>query len=438
MTVEELKSKAIEMVNTAEKEERDLSAEELKTIETLKEEIRNANSANTTSDKPDDTDSDKKDEVKAEEKKDKEEDKTDDADSKEEDKEESEEDKKESEDKNNDSSEEDKKKEDRNNNLKFKTMKKEFRLLNAINDVVKGNHFDDVTNAVINEGKEEMRSAGLNADGNIMLPSEKRSLTVTDTDGQTVAVDIDNMLAPLRDNLVMVQAGAHYLSGLKNNVRIPVLGKGAAKWASEVGQASDFGATITSKELKPHRLTTTLSVSRQFLMQDSADAENVLRADIINAIAEKLQQTVLGTVTDDPTAPKGILADSGKTVATFADVCDFESEADDANVGEKRAYILSNKAKAAFRAMAKSTKNTQLVMEGGEIDGTPAYATSSVAGKKFAYGDFSALYVAQFGGLSIITDIYSRAAYDEVVLTVSGYFDAVVVRDGAIKVGQIA
>ena len=137
--------------------------------------------------------------------------------------------------------------------------------------------------------------------------------------------------------------------------------------------------------------------------------------------------------------PAGIFNGATPTTATtFADICKIEGAVDDANVGGNRAYIVSNKAKAGLRNMAKSAKSTQLVMENGEIDGTPVYATSSVEGTNFAYGDFSNLVIAQWGGIDLIVDSISQSTSGCVRLVINAYFDAVVVRPEAIAFGTLA
>ena len=98
---------------------------------------------------------------------------------------------------------------------------------------------------------------------------------------------------------------------------------------------------------------------------------------------------------------------------------------------------MSNKAKAAFRNMAKSTKSTELVYNGGTIDGTTVYNTSNVAGNGVAYGDFSQLAIGQWGAIDLTVDPFTKAAEGKVRLVVNAYFDAKVLRADAIKVATV-
>lgn len=330
------------------------------------------------------------------------------------------------------------KKDKRQSNINI--MNKEFRLISAINSIANNRNLNEVDSAVISAGATAMRNAGISTSGQIQLSAEKRTLSVATADG-VVETEVENILAPLRDNSVLINAGAKYLTNLSGNVKLPVMGKGNVTWEGEVASAKDAGNTITAKELKPKRLTAFVDVSKQFLIQDSADAEATLRADIVNAIGEKLQQTILGTAVGSETQPNGIFsidASAVTSVTTFKDVCDLEAKVDDSNAGANRCYLVSNKAKAGLRNMAKSTKSTELVMQNGEIDGTKVYATSSIADKYIAYGDFSNLVIGQWGGIDLVVDQYTVAKEGCVRLVINCYFDAVVTRPEAIAIAKLA
>ena len=104
-----------------------------------------------------------------------------------------------------------------------KTMK-EFSLLKAIDDVANNRQLDEQAQEIINAGKAEFRFAGQNPQGQIVLPMETRgaiSATVATAGQEIVAEDKLGILEPLRASLVMVQAGATYLTGLTGNVSIP-------------------------------------------------------------------------------------------------------------------------------------------------------------------------------------------------------------------------
>ena len=197
-----------------------------------------------------------------------------------------------------------------NNNVKRnKTMENKFSLINAINAVVNNRNLDESAQEVVNAGIAEMRKSGQSFSGQIILPVEERATiqaTVTDHGEEAVAEDKLNILEPLRNRLVLTQAGATYMTGLVGNVSIPTYSGTNVAWKGEVAAASDGAGTFDEVELSPKRLTAYLDISKQFLIQDSVSAEAMLKNDIVRALAEKLESTILGNEAGSATQPAGI------------------------------------------------------------------------------------------------------------------------------------
>ena len=316
-------------------------------------------------------------------------------------------------------------------------MKKQFSLLKAINDIANNRSLDAVSQAVINAGADEMRSAGQSFSGQIQLPVESRAaVTVTDEHDDVIEVQFADLLTPLRAKNVLVAAGAKYMSGLIGDVQVPIMGAGNVTWEGEVASAQEAGYTFTSKKLQPKRLTAYVDISKQFLVQDSIGAEQAIRADIVAAINSKLESTILGSAAGSTTTPAGIFyGQSPKTIATFKDICDLEASIEDANVIGECKYVMSNKAKAALRNMPKSSKSTQLVMENGEVDGTPVLNTSNVEAQNIAYGDWNNLAIGQWGSIDLVVDPYTLAKDGQVRIVINAFFDAVTLRPEAFAFG---
>lgn len=338
--------------------------------------------------------------------------------------------------------EEETEKEIRNNETKNHTkMTKEFRLIKAINDIANNRSVDDTAQAVVKAGAEEMRKAGVSYGGQIQLPtSELRgAITVTAEGEDVVATEIYDILEPLRAKNVLVAAGAKFITGLVGDVQVPSMTAGNVTWEGETASAKDGAQTFTAVKLSPKRLTAYVDISKQFLVQDSKSAEALIRQDIINAINSKLEATILGSAAGTTTQPAGIFNGVSKTtIASFKDVCDLEAKIEDANVIGECKYVMSNKAKAALRNMAKSAKSTELVMEAGAIDGTEVLNTSNVEEQNVVYGDFSNLAIGQWGSIDLLVDPYTKAADGQVRLVVNAFFDAKVLRNGAFAYGTTA
>ena len=291
---------------------------------------------------------------------------------------------------------------------------------------------------------KEIRSAIANGTKNFKInaDTEKRAIQVTGGSGvhdEVVETEIQGILEPLYAKSVLAELGVKWYTGLpQGDIQVPVMGKGTVGWAGEVAAASAGGNAFSAVLLQPKRITAYVDISKQLLNQDTIGVENAIRRDIVNAINDKLEATIFSDDAGDATKPAGIFYDSSIfDASTFKAVVDLEAKVEKNNVYGDMKYLLSTGAKADLRAMPKSTKNTQLVMEGGEIDGTPAVVTSNVEGAGYyAYGNFENLAVASWGDIDITVDEYTQAVNGCVRLVVNAYFDAKKLRPEAFIFGK--
>lgn len=325
---------------------------------------------------------------------------------------------------------------------------KEFRLLKAINDIANNRSLDEVSKEYVEKGAQEMRKSGLSYTGQIQIPNETRATIAVGSDKHTVNTETMSMLEAIRGRNVLAKAGAKFMTGLVGDVQVPSLNGAQVAWEGETDAATDGNASVKSVKLTPKRLSCYVDVSKQFLVQDSADAESVLRQDLINAINAKLEQTIFGTGAGSATEPKGLFTGSPAVVDTFEKLANLEATIDGTNILNEPVYILSNEAKAKFRCTPKFEKTATgtisatvvsggMVYEAKEVDGVPAYNSSNVTANMFAYGDFSNLAIAQWGAIDLIVDPYTKAADGMIRLVINAYFDIQVLRDKAIAVGKI-
>jgi len=269
--------------------------------------------------------------------------------------------------------------------------------------------------------------------------NEVRAYTVNDEGEDVVQTDIYDIWGPLRAKNVLVAAGAQYISGIKNNIQIPLMGKVSCAFEGEVAPAQDGSAAFTSKTLTPKRITAKYPISLQLLAQDSIGVETKIREDIIAAVNAKLEEVLLGDGAGSTTIPAGLF--NGQTltpVTDFKGITALEASVETNNVYGDMKYVMSPAAKGEFRAMPKSTKSTQLVMENGNIDGTEVLATSHVADKKFIYGDFSNVVIAAWDNVSIdvVRDVQS-VGNGQVTIVVNAFVDGTLVRPEGLAFGKV-
>ena len=315
-----------------------------------------------------------------------------------------------------------------NRNTKTNKVMAKFSLLKAINDVANNRQLDERAQEVVSNGIAEMRKAGQSFTGQIVLPMEMRSdiqATVATAGKENVAEDKLGILEPLRANLVLVNAGASYMTGLIGDVSIPVYSGSNVGWAGEVSTASDGAGTFSEVTLSPKRLTAYIDVSKQFLIQDSNSAEEMLKRDIVAAISNKLEATILGSEAGSNTQPaglfNGVVADSA--AVTYKDIVNMEAELEDANVMGNIKFIVSPSAKADLKTTEKGNTDNFL-MEGNELNGYPVMCTSAVTGKGVIMANWSDLVIGQWGGIDLVVDPYTQAANGKVRLVINAYFDA--------------
>lgn len=309
------------------------------------------------------------------------------------------------------------------------TMKEKFSLLKAINDVANNRQLDERAQEVVTAGIAEMRKAGQSYSGQIVLPVEERAdiqATVATKGQENVAEDKLGILEPLRANLVLAKAGATYMTGLVGNVSIPAYSGSNVGWAGEVVAASDGAGTFSEVNLEPKRLTAYIDVSKQFLIQDSNSAEEMLKRDIVAAISNKLEATILGSEAGSSTQPAGMFngVTADEAAVTYKDIVKMEADLENENVRGDIKFIVSPSAKADLKTTDKGTDTGKYLMEGNEINGYPVLCTSAVAGKGIVMGNWSDYVIGQWGGIDLTVDPYTQAANGKVRLVINAYFDA--------------
>lgn len=283
---------------------------------------------------------------------------------------------------------------------------------------------------------KELRKAAETGKKFEMSAEELRAYTVSAEGEDVVQTDIYDIWEPLRAKNVLVQAGARTITGIKNNVQIPLMSAVSCQFAGETSAAQDGSGAFTHKTLSPKRITAKYPVSLMLLAQDSIGVENAIRNDISKALNSKLEETLLGSAAGSEYKPAGLFYNtSASTINNFAAITALEAGIEAENFSEGK-YIISPSAKADLRNMAKSSKSTQLVMEGGEIDGTQAFVTSHVKGKNIAYGDWSNLVIAAWDNVQfdVVRDVDSLAN-GVVTIVVNAFVDAALIRENAIAFG---
>lgn len=310
-----------------------------------------------------------------------------------------------------------------NNNTENKEIRT-MSLVKMINAVVEGRNFTEDEVKAIAEARADFAKSGLQSNGQIVYRSVMA--TVEGQGKETVAEDKWNLEVAVRNNLVATKMGADFVGGLVGDVSIPKYAGSNVMWKGETETADNGRGAFTEVNLAPKRLTATLDVSKQFLLQNSADVEAILIRDLAEAVAEKLDKTIFGAEGGDGNKPAGLFEGVGAEKAladvTYDDVLALEEGVELAN-GSNYMFLVNPKVKFALKG-TQMANGLQMVFNGGEIDGYKTISSNSVADKGMICMDPRELVIGQWGSYDITVDPYTKAADGQVRLVINAYFDA--------------
>ena len=331
---------------------------------------------------------------------------------------------------------------DNNTNKTHKRMK--YSILKAINEELNGKQYSEETRALVDAGMAEFKQANVSYNSNLVIPMQMRAAIDTTTGDPAIYENKEATLLPLREKLVLAQAGANFLTGIQGEISIPVYSGSNVAWAGETAAAADGEGTFSEVVLKPKRLTTKVSVSKAFLTQTSEDVENMLRNDILNAVAAKLESTILSDTTSVTGAPTGLFTStlaiptvtlaSGET--NYDLVVNMEAKIETGNAGGNLVYVANPAGKAALKR-SKAIEG-KFVWADNEVNGYDAVSTSALkATGKVICANWSDLVVAQFGGIEVTVDPFTSAADGKINLILNAYFDFAPRRKESFAIGTL-
>ena len=321
-----------------------------------------------------------------------------------------------------------------------------FSIVKSIRSVVDNRPMDEVNQNVLNAGRKEMRDAGISFGGQIQLPLEYRetptpsptpSVTVNqagvDTYGkELIQTDKFSLMEPLTNKLVFTELGATYLN-VTNNVSVPKMSALNAGWVGEIEDAAKTSSTFETVDYSPKRISAYIDISKTLLYQDGTGVENMIRNQIVEALAQVLESTVLGKEAETNKKPAGIFNAAGAKELTFAGLVSMEKALEEANVNGEFKYLVNPAIKATLRQTAVGgTKSDfrMLLDSDNEINGIPVVCTNNAKG--IAIADWSNLWITTFGGVDIVVDTVSQAVKNCIRIVVSMNVDAKFVRDEAV------
>jgi len=318
----------------------------------------------------------------------------------------------------------------------------QFSLSRAIMQAANGRSLEGAEAEWAQEAQREMRSQGLQAVGQVAIPTKALYRSGADsftagaygatTDGAAfVTVGVGAAIEALRAPSVIERLGTTVIQGATGNLKFPRVSVPAVGTA-ETEVAANDNSTLELDEvtLSPQRVSAKTTYSKQLLLQGGNAVDLLIAQELQNAmnafIDTKAFDTLDGaTMNDLSTSAANTVMNAALAVAMEAAVL-----ADGADLSNCF-YVMSPYAyQLAKNAAQVASVSALFDLASGTFNGYRAiatpYLTDVTAGSvgQMLFGNFQqGAILAYFGGIDLLVDPYSAAGNAQIVLHVNRFFD---------------
>ena len=238
----------------------------------------------------------------------------------------------------------------------------------------------------------------------------------------------------LRSKLVVSSMGARVMTGLKGDVSIPKLSTVAsAAFVAENNAVSEQNQAFGELALAPKTLGVMTDISRKLMLQSDPSAEQIVRDDLLNAVAAKIEDVAIeGSGSNEPTgitttAGIGSVASGTNGGApTWASVTSLvkEVEQDNAAISDSMGFLTNSKVKAKLAGTAKvGSSDSVMILNDpwNELYGYPLGITNHVPSdltkgstsgtcSAMIFGDFAQIILAFWSAPDVLIDPYTNSS----------------------------
>lgn len=217
----------------------------------------------------------------------------------------------------------------------------------------------------------------------------------------------------LRNQTVLGALGVNYLPGLVGNVEIPKQdGTGLAYWLTETGAPTEQSGSLTQVTLTPKTIGAYQDYTRLLMLQSAPTIERIVRNDIVSILGLGVELAVFhGSGSNNQ--PKGIdqyTTVTSKSVAgfSFTSSTDLEGLIVNQNYNGPFNYVMRPQLRATLKSRAKETGGASgYIVEDNTMNGFPVLATNTLLSGYVFAGDFSNVWVGEWGTLDLTVDPYA-------------------------------
>ena len=316
--------------------------------------------------------------------------------------------------------------------------KREYSLLKAIQESATGN-----LSGLEREVSDEIAHRTGKAARGFYMPTNigfgKRDQTVGSNSGGGFLKGTDHLanefIEAVYAKLVIGQAGARTLQGLKGDVAIPKLSASVTNSAfvAENAAPSEGAATFAQVTMSPKTLAAFIDVSRKLMLQSDPSVEAVLREDIINTFARKIDEVAIeGGASNHPS---GILASVSNNVVglgsngaaiAYTNIVELIQAVEEDNAIRNDAstkFLGNSKVTSKLRTTSKQSSGVEgnFILEPNNTMLGYDYLSSSLVPSDLSkgsgsnlsaliFGDFSQVLLSYYSGVDVVVDPFTGSS----------------------------
>jgi len=319
-------------------------------------------------------------------------------------------------------------------------MNGQFSLSRAVLTAANGRALEGIEAEWAQEAQREMRAQGLQAVGQVAIPTkalyrgaaDNFTATIGNGDGEGfVPINVGGAIGSLIAPAVIERLGTTVINGATGNLKFPRVSVAPAGTAEgEVDANAASGMEMDELTLSPQRVSAKTTYSKQLLLQGGAAVDLVI-AQELNAAMNKFIDTKAFDTLDGATMNDLTTAGAGNTVMNAALAVAMEAAvlADGADLANCY-YVMSPYAyQLAKNAAQVSSVSALYDLATNTFNGYRAIATpylTDISGTvgQMLFGNFQqGAILAYFGGIDLLVDPYSAAGNAQIVLHVNRFFD---------------
>jgi len=314
------------------------------------------------------------------------------------------------------------------------------------------------------EGAElemHQRAAKSAADSKIPIGGvaiEMRTQSVTGDSGtkggHLVPTELQSPIDFLRPQPLMRKIGATYLTGLTGNLKFPKNEGGiVATWEGETDTVDPTSNVYGYLDSIPKRVSVTVPISLQNVMQSSIDLEMYTINEINLAIANAIDAAAVnGSGIGQPlgvlnnTSVNQVTTATDGSAPTWDMIVDLETGVfvENANAA-KMSYIVNPKTRGKLKKTKHAAGDLNYIMgTDGKVNGYDVETSNHVPGNltkgtgtnlsAAAFGDWSQLMINQWGVMDLSVDEFSRKKDGIIEITANVFLDVLIKQPKAFSV----